>query len=515
MITEPAVASMPNWKSYESTVRLLSAVIAAHPDLKLNYDEIAKYFGDGLKYKGAWNRLSIINRNAEALRSAVHAGIDPYTIDINASPGIKSKGLDTSARFGGDCTKSALENRFRRIKSDAKLINDALKQGIDPITLAIGDAKGEDTKSGRGHDRIRPIAKQQLVMLGDGKDPKDIDLEYTSRNKGNEITSCFGSDATVGGVRFQFSTRIKNDANAIRAARAAGIDCKSLNLGGKATEGSSEMARHFGSDTSFGSLEKQFRQFRARAKLQQEAVKNGIDPMTLNLDVNAKGRAKAGSNFHLIFSTSLDSFPSYKDISISDPLPISFPVPGMSNYFGTDSTPGGIQFQFRAIKQDAQRQKAAFDAGTDPKDLVIGGGKDRHAQPKPMDAANGGAAPKVKTPRKPRAPKASSKKSSVQDDEDDEEGSVFEFGSAKKGPLNKTISGRVGKKQNRGKTVPMGTYIESDGEDDNGVKPENDEEFEDIDDYKFSQADDYGVYAGGNGGHQEHFYDMENEDAEA
>lgn len=29
---------MPNWKTYESSVRLLSAIIAAHPDLKLNYD---------------------------------------------------------------------------------------------------------------------------------------------------------------------------------------------------------------------------------------------------------------------------------------------------------------------------------------------------------------------------------------------------------------------------------------------------------------------------------------------
>lgn len=33
-----ATATMPNWKSYESSVRLLSAIIAAHPGLKLNYD---------------------------------------------------------------------------------------------------------------------------------------------------------------------------------------------------------------------------------------------------------------------------------------------------------------------------------------------------------------------------------------------------------------------------------------------------------------------------------------------
>lgn len=51
--------------------------------------------------------------------------------------------IDISARFGGDCTKSAIENRFRRIKSDAKLINNAIAKGVDPITLNIGDAIGE------------------------------------------------------------------------------------------------------------------------------------------------------------------------------------------------------------------------------------------------------------------------------------------------------------------------------------------------------------------------------------
>jgi hypothetical protein len=44
----------------------------------------------------------------------------------------------------------------------------------------------------------------------------------------------------------------------------------------------------------------------------------------------------------------------------------------MSNYFGTDSTGGGIEFQFRAIKKDAKRQRAWFDSGGDPKELGIG-----------------------------------------------------------------------------------------------------------------------------------------------
>lgn len=59
-------------------------------------------------------------------------------------------GPDIAVRFGGDCTKSALENRFRRLKSDAKLINDAVSNGIDPITINVGDTKGEAAMTGKG-----------------------------------------------------------------------------------------------------------------------------------------------------------------------------------------------------------------------------------------------------------------------------------------------------------------------------------------------------------------------------
>ncbi|KAL2109197.1 hypothetical protein VUR80DRAFT_2816 [Thermomyces stellatus] len=39
--------------------------------------------------------------------------------------------------------------------------------------------------------------------------------------------------------------------------------------------------------------------------------------------------------------------------------------PDICKYFG-DSTPDGIQFQFRSIKKDAQSMKAAADSGEDP-----------------------------------------------------------------------------------------------------------------------------------------------------
>lgn len=44
--------------------------------------------------------------------------------------------------MGSDCSTSALENRFRRIKQDSKRINDAISRGVDPLTLGIGSGEG-------------------------------------------------------------------------------------------------------------------------------------------------------------------------------------------------------------------------------------------------------------------------------------------------------------------------------------------------------------------------------------
>jgi hypothetical protein len=51
-----------------------------------------------------------------------------------------------STAFGGDCTKSAIDNRFRKIKSHAVLIKKALADGRDPFSLHI-DEKGSDSSA--------------------------------------------------------------------------------------------------------------------------------------------------------------------------------------------------------------------------------------------------------------------------------------------------------------------------------------------------------------------------------
>jgi hypothetical protein len=117
---------MPNWKTYESSVRLLSAIIAAHPDLKLNYDgkqehlfvicpphrviiylcfsppsflfkwqsyvmpdalaEVGKKYGGGTTYRSVWGRMTQMKENAELINKAIEAGLDPITVELSEAP---------------------------------------------------------------------------------------------------------------------------------------------------------------------------------------------------------------------------------------------------------------------------------------------------------------------------------------------------------------------------------------------------------------------------------------------
>ncbi|RFU25836.1 hypothetical protein B7463_g10504, partial [Scytalidium lignicola] len=222
---------MPNWKTYESSVRLLAAIIAAHPGLKLNYEETAKYYGDGAGYKTIWSRCAKIKDTAQALRDAVDKGIDPHTVSIDevakSSP-LKTKGengyfgvylflqksdttfwpvidvqLEIAKHFGSDCTKSGIEWQFRAIKAGAKLQAEAVKAGADPKDVNLVNVKGgtdskseialyyEDCTASALEHRFRPIKKQAAELrtvaiakkYGEGATAKAISTRFERLKK--------------------------------------------------------------------------------------------------------------------------------------------------------------------------------------------------------------------------------------------------------------------------------------------------------------------------------------------
>jgi len=79
---------MPNWKSYESSVRLLSAVLAAHPELRLNYGEVAKFYGD-CTASSLDHRFRPIKKEAQKMREEMGAIADKYG-NIGTPPKVRA-----------------------------------------------------------------------------------------------------------------------------------------------------------------------------------------------------------------------------------------------------------------------------------------------------------------------------------------------------------------------------------------------------------------------------------------
>ncbi|PYH65441.1 uncharacterized protein BO88DRAFT_418553 [Aspergillus vadensis CBS 113365] len=67
---------MVNWKQAESADRLCAALVVAHPSLKLDYNAIAAYFGQGATYDAIQNRFRKVHTFADQLRQeAIERGI--------------------------------------------------------------------------------------------------------------------------------------------------------------------------------------------------------------------------------------------------------------------------------------------------------------------------------------------------------------------------------------------------------------------------------------------------------
>jgi hypothetical protein len=147
--------------------------------------DVAKFYGFGNDYKSIWHQMKPITTFAKQLQSAIanRENVDVIEFKSNAkrTAAKKSSGdqytnfhhlpyplfiftitsgcvlllcwflLGIARAMGGDCTGSACENRFRRIKQDAKAINAALKNGIDPMTLNIGEQEVSNRSAPRSH----------------------------------------------------------------------------------------------------------------------------------------------------------------------------------------------------------------------------------------------------------------------------------------------------------------------------------------------------------------------------
>ncbi|KAI6359700.1 hypothetical protein MCOR25_006967 [Pyricularia grisea] len=86
-----------NFKTYESQARLLAAVLASAPELKLNFKEIAKYYGESTPH-GLEFQFRSVKSNARKLQEVALAGGNTATaLDMTPSTPRKRKTTGSAA----------------------------------------------------------------------------------------------------------------------------------------------------------------------------------------------------------------------------------------------------------------------------------------------------------------------------------------------------------------------------------------------------------------------------------
>ncbi|KAL8784688.1 MAG: hypothetical protein Q9195_008926 [Heterodermia aff. obscurata] len=147
---------MPNWKTAESYQRLLAAMVASQ-DLKLNFKQIAKYYGEGTTYNSIEGRFRIIKEDAKKLKAEAGGGGTP-----NTTPVKKEKVLS------GRVVKNSGTRKVAAVK-----IEDAEVLGMDgSAEIGEGDAikrfKEEVISSGDrlGYDGEEAVAAWDAGFMG-------------------------------------------------------------------------------------------------------------------------------------------------------------------------------------------------------------------------------------------------------------------------------------------------------------------------------------------------------------
>ncbi|EPE05757.1 hypothetical protein F503_08288 [Ophiostoma piceae UAMH 11346] len=118
-----------NFRTYEAQSRLLAAVIASTPAVKLNFKAIALHYGSDTTASSIDHRFRTIKKQAAIIRRAVAEGTDAK--DVKDIFYMNDKDI---AKYFGESTPMGIEFQFRTIRKEAKALRDAVDKGESPLS---------------------------------------------------------------------------------------------------------------------------------------------------------------------------------------------------------------------------------------------------------------------------------------------------------------------------------------------------------------------------------------------
>ncbi|RKK76903.1 hypothetical protein BFJ69_g6635 [Fusarium oxysporum] len=135
-----------NYKTYEAQARMVRAIVAAHPDVKWNYKEIAACYGSDMTDHALNHRFRKVRATVSIIHAAREQGLDvkDLTTDENLLPTTQGA-IDKNniAKYFGQSTADGIQFQFRTIKKDAEALRYAANNGDDVANcLNLGTASG-------------------------------------------------------------------------------------------------------------------------------------------------------------------------------------------------------------------------------------------------------------------------------------------------------------------------------------------------------------------------------------
>ncbi|KAJ9316374.1 hypothetical protein DTO271D3_3387 [Paecilomyces variotii] len=192
---------MVNWKSADATERLISALIAAHPSLKLDYNGMAAMYGRSASYDSIEGQFRKYRRQAEQLKSEAVAN------GVSVPPRGRGNGGTPRTPRGprgprNGVTKSTPSSgKSHRSNLDAKILSTPSKKGglgkrgqsvVDAINLDDDSdismlniktpvqIKSENVESGSSFTDEYKTETSVLSSIENARDDKDKQLPQTA-----------------------------------------------------------------------------------------------------------------------------------------------------------------------------------------------------------------------------------------------------------------------------------------------------------------------------------------------
>ncbi|KAF5699940.1 hypothetical protein FGLOB1_11071 [Fusarium globosum] len=184
-----------NYKTYEAQARMVRAIVAAHPEVKWNYKEIAACYGSDMTDHALNHRFRKVRATVSIIHAAREQGLDvkDLTTDENLLPTTQGA-IDKNniAKYFGQSTADGIQFQFRTIKKDAEALRYAANNGDDVANcLNLGTASGlpntpskptpsrqPGSRSGKGSKRKTSYTPLNPIKRSGSEDEDDDELNF-------------------------------------------------------------------------------------------------------------------------------------------------------------------------------------------------------------------------------------------------------------------------------------------------------------------------------------------------